>query len=43
MPTFDLADHKIQMSLLIFRPTADMRAVQKNRQTTFGRRISGIA
>lgn len=39
---FDLAYHKIWMSLLIFRPTANMRAVQQNRQTTFGNRVSEI-
>ncbi|OAN71736.1 hypothetical protein A8B83_11660 [Rhodobacteraceae bacterium EhC02] len=41
--TFNLADHKIQVSLLILRSTADMRTVQKNRQTTFGRGFNGIA
>ena len=42
MPVFDLAYHKIQVSLLIFRSTADMRAVQEYCQTTFGNRVSAI-
>jgi len=42
IPTFDLAYHKIQMSLLILRATADMRAVQEYCQTTFGNCVSEI-
>ena len=29
---FDLANHNIEVSLLVFRPASDMRAVQENRQ-----------
>ena len=35
---FDLADHNIEVPLLVFRPASDMRAVQENRQC---RRIFG--
>jgi hypothetical protein len=28
----DLADHNIEVSLLVFRPASDMRAIQENRQ-----------
>ena len=40
---FYRSDHKIEVSLLTFRSTADMRTVQKNRQTTFGLCFNGIA
>ena len=42
MPVFDLAYHKIQMSLLIFRSATDMRAVHEYCRTTFGNRVSEI-
>jgi hypothetical protein len=42
MPIFDLAYHKIQMSLQIVRPTADMQTVQEYCQTTCGNRVSEI-
>jgi hypothetical protein len=42
MPIFNLAHHRIQMSLLILWPTADMRAAQENCQTTLGNRINKI-
>ena len=39
MPVFELADDKIQASPLILRPTANVGAVRKNRQTAFWRLI----
>jgi len=39
---FDLIHHSIEVSLLVFRPASDMRAVQENRQRRriFGSRLA---
>ena len=42
MPIFNLAHHKIQMSALILRQTADVGAIQKNRQPPLGVTSAGL-